>query len=127
MARSLDAAGVSTPAASYVSPRGAVSTVRRARNAHDLDRLRTIVPAGFHLYDHRRTGVGRLDGAGAYLASLAALWELGPDVRIDTLCFLGVAAVHIAVDELLDTMRAAANPRRNVSALVSRPGRPFES
>lgn len=35
----------------------------RAWNAHDLERLRALLPADFYLDDRRRTGVGRLDGA----------------------------------------------------------------
>ena len=57
----------------------------RAWNAHDLDRLRAFLPADYVFHDRRRTGVGRLDGAEAYLASLAVLWELSSDVRIDQL------------------------------------------
>jgi hypothetical protein len=59
----------------------------RAWNEHDLTRLRATLPAEFYLDDRRRTGVGRLDGAAAYLESLAALWELSRDLRIDALYF----------------------------------------
>jgi hypothetical protein len=57
----------------------------RAWNAHDLERLRALVPADFYLDDRRRTGVGRLDGVDVYLGSLAAVWELSRDLRIETL------------------------------------------
>src|SRR6185436_17829450 len=57
----------------------------RAWNAHDLTRLRAALPAEFYLDDRRRTGVGHLDGAAAYLDSLAALWALSRDLRIDVL------------------------------------------
>jgi class 3 adenylate cyclase/tetratricopeptide (TPR) repeat protein len=56
-----------------------------AWNAHDIDRLRAILPTEFYFDDRRRTGVGRLDGLEAYLASLVALFELSPDVRIEPL------------------------------------------
>ncbi len=62
----------------------------RAWNAHDLARLRTLLPADFYLDDRRRTGVGRLDGIDAYLASLAAVWELSRDLRIETLYIIAV-------------------------------------
>ena len=57
----------------------------RAINAHDLDRLRAAMPDDFVFHDHRRTGVGQLEGAAAYVASLTALFELAPDVTIETL------------------------------------------
>jgi hypothetical protein len=64
----------------------------RAFNDHDLDRLRVLLPPDFYLDDHRRTGVGRL-GADAYLASLAALWQLSHDLTFETL-YIVTAAEH---------------------------------
>jgi ketosteroid isomerase-like protein len=57
----------------------------RAFNAHDLERMRALLPAEFYLDDRRRTGVGRMEGADAYLRSLAALWELSDDLRSEAL------------------------------------------
>jgi class 3 adenylate cyclase len=48
----------------------------RAGNARDLDRVRALLPNDFVFDDHRRTGLGRLESAADYLASLAALFEL---------------------------------------------------
>jgi hypothetical protein len=62
----------------------------RAWNAHDFERLRALIPADFYLDDHRRTGVGRLEGADAYLASIAAVWELSGDLRVETLYLIAV-------------------------------------
>jgi hypothetical protein len=62
----------------------------RAWNAHDLERLRALLPPDFYLDDRRRTGVGRLDGVDAYLASLAAVWELSRDLRIETLYIIAI-------------------------------------
>ena len=59
--------------------------VVRAWNAHHLERLRALLPTDFYLDDRRRTGVGRLDDAEAYLTSLAAMWELSRDLRTDVL------------------------------------------
>lgn len=59
--------------------------VVRAWNDHDLERLRTLLPDDFYLDDRRRTCVGRIDSAAAYLASLAALWVLSRDLRLDAL------------------------------------------
>jgi len=39
---------------------------------HDLARVRAALPDDF-FHDHRRTGLGRVDGADAYLSSVAAL------------------------------------------------------
>jgi hypothetical protein len=63
----------------------------RAWNAHDPERLRALLPVDFHLHDHRRTGVGRLQGRDAYVDSLAALWELSRDIRLEVLYFIAVA------------------------------------
>jgi hypothetical protein len=62
----------------------------RAWNTHDLERLRALIPADFYLDDHRRTGVGRLEGVDAYVDSLAAVWELSRDLRIETLYLIAV-------------------------------------
>jgi len=64
----------------------------RAWNDHDLARMRAALPDEFYLDDRRRTGVGRLDGAAAYLDSLAALWELSRDLRIDVLYYDRISA-----------------------------------
>ena len=52
---------------------------------HDLDRLRAAVPDDFVFHDHRRTGGGRIEGADAYVAWLAALFEQSPDASIEPL------------------------------------------
>jgi len=56
----------------------------RAWNDHDPERLRAATPDDFVIYDRRRTGIGRFDRDGN-IASLAALWELSRDVRIEPL------------------------------------------
>ena len=40
------------------------------------------MPDDFFFHDHRRTGLGRLDGADAYVRSVAALHELAPDALV---------------------------------------------
>ena len=52
---------------------------------HDLDRLRAALPDDFVFHDHRRTGLGKLEGADDYIASLAVLFEQAPDVMMETL------------------------------------------
>lgn len=63
----------------------------RAWNAHDLGRLRTLLPSDYFFHDHRHTGIGRMEGE-AYIASLAALYELSPDVRLEPLYWVAGAA-----------------------------------
>jgi hypothetical protein len=62
---------------------------RATRHAsdHDLERIRAAMSDDFVLQDHRRAGLGRLDGAG-YVASLVALFELAPDVTVEILYIL---------------------------------------
>jgi hypothetical protein len=62
----------------------------RAWNDHDLDRLRAVMPADYYFHDHRRTGIGRVE-AEAHIASLAALYELSPDVRLEILNQIAMA------------------------------------
>jgi class 3 adenylate cyclase/ketosteroid isomerase-like protein len=69
-----------------------VIEIGRAWNAHDLERLRALLPDDFYLDDRRRTGVGRLEGLDAYLDSLSAVWELSRDLRIEILYIIGTAA-----------------------------------
>jgi ketosteroid isomerase-like protein len=52
---------------------------------HDFERLRAALPGDFVFHDHRRTGLGRLEGAAAFVESLAPLAEQAPDFCIETL------------------------------------------
>jgi class 3 adenylate cyclase len=72
-------------------PEAGVELVR-ALNDHDLQRLRAALPDDFVFHDHRRTGVGRIGNADAYVASIAAMLEQSPDMTTDTL-------YHVAVGE----------------------------
>jgi len=63
----------------------AVVAFGRALAAHDLAGVRAALHAEFVLDDHRPLGLGRIEGAEAYVASLAALIELSPDVRVGDL------------------------------------------
>ena len=58
---------------------GVVENIRARRN-RDLTRIRASLPDDFYFDDQRRTGLGRIEGADAYLASVAAFFELSPDV-----------------------------------------------
>ena len=57
----------------------------RAVNDHDLDRFRATLHDDFVFDDRRRTGVGRLEGADDYIASLRPLFEGAPDFYADNL------------------------------------------
>jgi len=63
----------------------------RAVNSHDLGRLRAALPDDFVIDDHRRTGLGRLEGADRYVAAAAALFEQAPEILIEVLY---VIALH---------------------------------
>jgi len=61
--------------------------------------MRELLPGDFYLHDHRRTGVGRLDGAEAYLESLAAMYEISRNLRTEMLYFVSTAehgSVYVA-------------------------------
>ena len=73
-----------------LTPPGAIEHFR-AWHDQDLARLRATLPDGFWFHDHRRTGVGRIDGADAYIDSVAALFEQVRDIN-------AVALYHVALE-----------------------------
>lgn len=80
------------------SPPGAIEAVQ-AWNRHDLERLRALLPDDFYLDDRRRSGVGRVEGIDATIASLAAMFELSDGSKTEVLYTVSVAAhgsVHLA-------------------------------
>jgi hypothetical protein len=70
-------------------PSGAIEFLR-GWNEHDFDRTRSGLCDDLLVDDRRFTGMGRLEGADAYIASVAALLELIPDATEE---FLYNAAV----------------------------------
>jgi hypothetical protein len=62
----------------------------RALLDHDPRRCRAVLPDDFVLDDHRRTGLGRLEGADAYIAALSALFVEAPNVIVEPLYYLAV-------------------------------------
>jgi hypothetical protein len=60
----------------------------RALNDHDLERCRAALPDDFVFHDHRRTGVGRLESADDYVASLTPLFERAPGWTIEALYYV---------------------------------------
>jgi hypothetical protein len=71
-------------------PAAAVEGIR-AMNTHDLGRMRAALPDDFVFDDHRRTGLGRLEGADAFVASLAWPFEQAPDSVVETLYTVATA------------------------------------
>ncbi|HVN84362.1 MAG TPA: nuclear transport factor 2 family protein [Candidatus Binatia bacterium] len=55
---------------------------QRRDAGRDLARHRQLTRDDFVFHDRRRTGLGRLEGADAYHASLTALFELSPDAVV---------------------------------------------
>ena len=62
----------------------------RALNARDLAALRAALPPDYQFRDFRRTGVGSLGGAEAYVAFFAAMLEETGVVTTDVLYHVGV-------------------------------------
>jgi hypothetical protein len=58
-----------------------VGEANDAFNAKDRARLRERVADDVAVDDHRRTGMGRIDGGDAYVDSLAVLWDLAAWTR----------------------------------------------
>jgi hypothetical protein len=52
-------------------------------NDHDPVRVRAAFADDLVVHDHRLAGLGLVEGADAYLESLAALWRLAPDDHIE--------------------------------------------
>ena len=76
-----------------------------AANDHDAAGMRATLPDDFFFHDHRRTGVGRLESASEYIASHAALWELAPDMMLDTLYYVAAAEhASLAVARIFGTL-----------------------
>ena len=69
---------------SHVLPPAGIAAIRVFVD-HDLARLRAVLPDDFTLDDRRRTGVGRIEGADAWVESLAAIFEQAPDLTVETL------------------------------------------
>jgi ketosteroid isomerase-like protein len=59
--------------------RAAMFELARAVLDHDLERCGAAIPADFVFHDHRRSRLGRVEGAEAWLAWLATLFEQSPD------------------------------------------------
>ncbi len=62
--------------------------MRRAVSDHDLERCRSLIPADFVFQNHRRSGPGRVEGADAWIAWLATLFERSRDATVEDLYFI---------------------------------------
>jgi ketosteroid isomerase-like protein len=54
-----------------------------AFDAHDSHGFRAALADDLVVEDHRRTGIGRVEGADAYVGSIEALWKLAPDTQVE--------------------------------------------
>jgi ketosteroid isomerase-like protein len=54
-----------------------------AFNAQDRDRLRALYSTDLVVEDHRHAGMGRIEGADAYVDSVAVLWDLASIARLE--------------------------------------------
>ena len=45
--------------------------------------MRAVLADDLVVDDRRRAGLGRVDGADAYVESIAVLWNLAPDIQVD--------------------------------------------
>jgi class 3 adenylate cyclase len=59
-------------------------------NDRDRDRMRAVLADDLVSHDRRRTGEGRVDGADAYLDTLAVLGNLSPDFHLQPLFVLAL-------------------------------------
>jgi ketosteroid isomerase-like protein len=90
----------------------------RAQNAHDLVALRALLPDDFVFHDHRRTGLGRLERADAFVVSVAALLEQAPDVTFEVL--YTIAAAPHALLEMARMFGTLANGGGAVEGIYAR-------
>jgi len=60
-----------------------VADLGDAWSARDRVRIRTLCAEALAYDDRRRTGIGRLDGGDAFVASLDALWQLAPATEVE--------------------------------------------
>jgi class 3 adenylate cyclase len=72
-------------------PPAAIEVLRGIRD-HDLARCRAALPDAYVHDDHRRTGAGRLEGADAYIAWLATLFQHSPDAIYEPLYDIAVGS-----------------------------------
>jgi ketosteroid isomerase-like protein len=66
----------------------------------DWERIRTFFADDVVVEDHRRTGIGRIEGADAYLDTVRVLWALAPDQRIELGWFWPAVEPHGVVTTL---------------------------
>ena len=64
--------------------------VMRALFDHDIESLRAALPGDYFVDDHRRFGMGRIDGATVFIKSLAALFEQSADLVLECLYTVAV-------------------------------------
>jgi class 3 adenylate cyclase/ketosteroid isomerase-like protein len=79
-----------TEGAPYVGTLDALARYGEAFGGRDLVRLRAAITEDFVLHDHRPNGLGGIEGADAYVASVSALHDLAPHVAAETTALMVV-------------------------------------
>ena len=72
-------AAIDPDVAGWVTASGLVE----AFNARDRDAIRSYYADDAVIVDHQRTGVGRVEGADAWVDAIAVYWEVAPDTRLE--------------------------------------------
>jgi hypothetical protein len=92
----------------------------RAMQAHDLAAMRAALDDDLVFIDHRRTGLGEVAGADAYIASFEALLEQSDDCTADVLYHVAVAEHgSLSVGRMFGTLRNGG-PFESVFARINR-------
>jgi ketosteroid isomerase-like protein len=76
---------------------GLIADLCDAFDAHDPARWRALCADDLVYADHRRTGLGHLEGPDAFVESLVALWDLAPLTRVEAGWFWPAYGRHGAV------------------------------
>ena len=91
-----------------------------AWNAHDRAGIRPFIADDYVVEDHRRVSMGRIEGADAFLDSLAALWELAPDIQLDPLFTIACERYGgVTLDRLYGTLREGGEFENLVTTLTT--------
>ncbi len=102
---------------------GKLFELRRAVIEHDLVRIRSAIPDDFVFDDHRRTGLGRVEGADAYVAAMAALFEQSPDAILEALYEVAVERYGVLTSLTPSARSLTAEVRSSRSMCTSRTSR----
>ena len=99
---------------------GPISALEQGLDAHDRARVRAVLADDFVGHDHRLAGLGRIDGADAYVESAAVLWDLAPDIRFEVPFRLALERYGVvSVSRSFGTLREGGGAFESFRAYVS--------